>query len=36
MLGVIGGIAPGSTIDYYRVLVDRDRDHKLHDCLRHD
>jgi aspartate racemase len=25
-LGVIGGIAPGSTIDYYRLLIDRYRE----------
>jgi aspartate/glutamate racemase len=25
-LGVIGGIAPGSTVDYYRLLIDRYRE----------
>ncbi len=27
-LGIIGGIAPGSTVDYYRLLITEYREHK--------
>src|SRR5215510_1336437 len=27
-LGIVGGIAPGSTIDYYRLLIDRYRERR--------
>jgi aspartate racemase len=27
-LGIIGGIAPGSTIDYYRLLIERYRERR--------
>src|SRR5262245_64024194 len=27
-LGIVGGIAPGSTIDYYRLIIDRYRERR--------